>query len=231
MSPPSSRAWRSSTSPIPSAPARLSFVTFDGRMNDVEDVVVGSTNASLFAYVADGRNGMKVLQLTSPGEPAQFLRLLARARARADRLGAHPLARARASPRASTATAPSTRPAARSRCSAGSARARSTAPSRNGSSSTAAACLAGQRHRHARGLGRAPAARFRAGPRRRCQRRLRRCRRPATTQAGPLGLSALVLQHLDQRRSVSVKRARTSCVSAVSKWLTSSRPFQQWSAK
>ncbi|MGZ8347927.1 MAG: hypothetical protein ACXWUP_12530, partial [Allosphingosinicella sp.] len=37
----------------------------DGRMNDVEDVVVGSTNASLFAYVADGRNGVKVLQLTS----------------------------------------------------------------------------------------------------------------------------------------------------------------------
>ena len=46
-------------------------------MNDAEDVVVASTNASLFAYVADGRNGMKVLQLTSPGEPAQFLRLLA----------------------------------------------------------------------------------------------------------------------------------------------------------
>ena len=42
-----------------------------------QDVIVGSTNASLFAYVADGRNGMKVLQLTSPGEPAQFLRLLA----------------------------------------------------------------------------------------------------------------------------------------------------------
>ena len=41
-------------------------VDFGGRMNDAEDVVVGSTNASLFAYVADGKNGMKVVQLTSP---------------------------------------------------------------------------------------------------------------------------------------------------------------------
>jgi len=40
-------------------------------MNDVEDVVVASTNASLFAYVADGRNGMKVLQLTSFGTTSQ----------------------------------------------------------------------------------------------------------------------------------------------------------------
>jgi hypothetical protein len=35
-------------------------------LEDVEDVIVASTNASLFAYVADGRNGIKVLQLTSP---------------------------------------------------------------------------------------------------------------------------------------------------------------------
>ena len=46
--------------------------TFGGRMNDVEDVVVASTNASLFAYVADGRNGMKVLQLTSPDSQPNF---------------------------------------------------------------------------------------------------------------------------------------------------------------
>ena len=49
----------------PERPGAPTFVTFDGRMNDVEDVVVGSTNASLFAYVADGRNGVKVIQLTS----------------------------------------------------------------------------------------------------------------------------------------------------------------------
>ncbi len=49
----------------PERPGPPTFVTFDGAMNDVEDVVVGSTNAALFAYVADGRNGVKVLQLTS----------------------------------------------------------------------------------------------------------------------------------------------------------------------
>ncbi|MXO89057.1 hypothetical protein [Alteraurantiacibacter aestuarii] len=46
--------------------------TFGGLMNDVEDVVVATTNASLFAYVADGRNGMKVLQLTSPDSQRNF---------------------------------------------------------------------------------------------------------------------------------------------------------------
>jgi hypothetical protein len=43
-----------------------------GTLNDAEDVVVASTNASLFAYVADGRNGMKVLQLTSPSSQPNF---------------------------------------------------------------------------------------------------------------------------------------------------------------
>ena len=43
-----------------------------GRLNDAQDVVVGSTNASLFAYVADGKNGMKVLQLTSPDSQPNF---------------------------------------------------------------------------------------------------------------------------------------------------------------
>jgi hypothetical protein len=37
-----------------------------GVMNDVRGVKVGMTNASLFAYVADGVNGLRVLQLTSP---------------------------------------------------------------------------------------------------------------------------------------------------------------------
>ncbi|HEY0325491.1 MAG TPA: hypothetical protein VGC46_05870, partial [Allosphingosinicella sp.] len=42
-------------------------------LNDVEDVIVASTNASLFAYVADGRNGIRVLQLTSPeSQPAIY---------------------------------------------------------------------------------------------------------------------------------------------------------------
>jgi hypothetical protein len=49
----------------PERPSAPTFVTLDGRMNDVWDVIVASTNAALYAYVADGRNGLKVLQLTS----------------------------------------------------------------------------------------------------------------------------------------------------------------------
>jgi hypothetical protein len=56
----------------PLRPSIYQKVTFDGRMNDVEDVIVASTNASLFAYVADGRNGVKVLQLTSPESQPNF---------------------------------------------------------------------------------------------------------------------------------------------------------------
>jgi hypothetical protein len=42
--------------------------TFDagGKLNDARDVKVGMTNVSLFAYVADGVNGLRVVQLTSP---------------------------------------------------------------------------------------------------------------------------------------------------------------------
>lgn len=56
----------------PEAPRILSKVTFGGALNDAEDVIVGSTNASLFAYVADGLNGLKVLQLTSPDSQPNF---------------------------------------------------------------------------------------------------------------------------------------------------------------
>lgn len=38
----------------------------DGQINDAYSVRVGSTNASLFAYLADGKNGLRVIQLTSP---------------------------------------------------------------------------------------------------------------------------------------------------------------------
>jgi hypothetical protein len=40
--------------------------TADGLINDARGVKVASTNASLFAYVADGKNGLRVIQLTSP---------------------------------------------------------------------------------------------------------------------------------------------------------------------
>jgi len=56
----------------PLKPAIYQKVTFDGKLNDAEDVIVGTTNASLFAYVADGRNGLKVIQLTSPATQPNF---------------------------------------------------------------------------------------------------------------------------------------------------------------
>ena len=42
------------------------FENADIRIEDARDVIVGTTNASLFAYVADGEAGFKILQLTSP---------------------------------------------------------------------------------------------------------------------------------------------------------------------
>nr|WP_246350612.1 multiheme c-type cytochrome [Sphingobium boeckii] len=56
----------------PEKPLVYMAETFGGQMNDAEDVIIGSTNASLFAYVADGRNGLKVVQLTSPDSQPNF---------------------------------------------------------------------------------------------------------------------------------------------------------------
>ncbi len=41
-------------------------------LSDTRDVIVGSTNASLFAYVADGVHGLKVVQLTAPDSQPKF---------------------------------------------------------------------------------------------------------------------------------------------------------------
>ncbi|MEZ5707882.1 MAG: hypothetical protein R3E02_00665 [Blastomonas sp.] len=56
----------------PEQPREYMRYTANGMLNDAEDVIVGSTNATLFAYVADGRNGLKVLQLTSPDSQPKF---------------------------------------------------------------------------------------------------------------------------------------------------------------
>jgi hypothetical protein len=56
----------------PTKPVVYARENFDGALNDAQDVVIGTTNASLFAYVADGRNGLKVLQLTSPASQPNF---------------------------------------------------------------------------------------------------------------------------------------------------------------
>jgi hypothetical protein len=56
----------------PEAMRELTRFTAGGRLTDASDVVVASTNATLFAYVADGVNGVKVLQLTSPESQPKF---------------------------------------------------------------------------------------------------------------------------------------------------------------
>jgi hypothetical protein len=56
----------------PRAPRVYLKTTLGGQLTDTEDVVVASTNASLFAYLADGTGGLKVLQLTSPDSQRAF---------------------------------------------------------------------------------------------------------------------------------------------------------------
>jgi len=56
----------------PELPSLYRQFDADGKITDAHDVVVGSTNASLFAYVADGANGLKVVQLTSPELQPKF---------------------------------------------------------------------------------------------------------------------------------------------------------------
>jgi hypothetical protein len=51
----------------PASPGSPVFHDLNDTLNDTRQVRIASTNASLFAYVADGRNGLRVLQLTSPG--------------------------------------------------------------------------------------------------------------------------------------------------------------------
>jgi hypothetical protein len=53
-------------------PKLVEFYNAGGQIMDTRDVVVASTNASLYAYLADGRGGIKVLQLTSPDSQPNF---------------------------------------------------------------------------------------------------------------------------------------------------------------
>jgi hypothetical protein len=52
----------------PEMPNLLMTYNDDGKMNDTTAVKVGMTNSCLYAYVGDGHNGLKVLQLTSADE-------------------------------------------------------------------------------------------------------------------------------------------------------------------
>ncbi|MBS0417465.1 MAG: hypothetical protein JSR66_07110 [Proteobacteria bacterium] len=56
----------------PEALRELQRFNAGGQLKDSRDVVVASTNASLFAYVADGAGGLKVVQLFSPATQPKF---------------------------------------------------------------------------------------------------------------------------------------------------------------
>jgi len=47
-------------------PRLVQFFNAGGAIRDTRDVIVATTNASLFAYLADGDAGLKIVQLTSP---------------------------------------------------------------------------------------------------------------------------------------------------------------------
>src|SRR5207245_2697340 len=50
----------------PEHPKLWKMYNADGALNDTRAVQIGSVNASMFALVADGKNGMRVLQMISP---------------------------------------------------------------------------------------------------------------------------------------------------------------------
>jgi hypothetical protein len=56
----------------PRRPKLYQMYNADGAIKDAHDVVVATTNASLYAYVADGEAGLKVIQLTSPASQPRF---------------------------------------------------------------------------------------------------------------------------------------------------------------
>ena len=54
----------------PDAPRLDQIFTADGQLNDVNDVKIGMVAASAFAFLADGKNGLRVLQIVSPWDDA-----------------------------------------------------------------------------------------------------------------------------------------------------------------
>jgi hypothetical protein len=57
----------------PDAPKLDQLFTAEGRLNDANDVKIGMVAGSAFAFVADGINGLRVLQIVSPwDDPAHF---------------------------------------------------------------------------------------------------------------------------------------------------------------
>jgi hypothetical protein len=50
----------------PENPGEPQYFNANGAMNDVNDLKIGMVSSSQFAFVADGKNGMRILQLFSP---------------------------------------------------------------------------------------------------------------------------------------------------------------------
>ena len=65
---------------------RLDQIFSDGgKINDLRDVKIGMVDASVFAFLADGRNGLRVLQMSFARGFAECLRLQPAANSQADR--------------------------------------------------------------------------------------------------------------------------------------------------
>jgi hypothetical protein len=57
----------------PDAPKLDQLFTAEGQLNDVNDVKIGMVAGSAYAFLADGKNGLRVLQIVSPwDDPAHF---------------------------------------------------------------------------------------------------------------------------------------------------------------
>jgi hypothetical protein len=50
----------------PEQPRLDQLFSADGKLTDVQDIKIGMVDASAFAFVADGKNGLRVLQILSP---------------------------------------------------------------------------------------------------------------------------------------------------------------------
>jgi hypothetical protein len=57
----------------PEHPTRAETYNADGKINDLNDTKLAMTDASVFAYLADGKNGLRVLQLISPDDTPGYL--------------------------------------------------------------------------------------------------------------------------------------------------------------
>ncbi len=57
----------------PERPALEQMFNDGGRIDDTNDVKIGMTNASQFAYLADGHNGLQIVQLFSPSDNPNYL--------------------------------------------------------------------------------------------------------------------------------------------------------------